>query len=292
VTITSEKQPETTLTTSSGPSVFQLDWRAVTIVWKRELLRYRSDRLRIISSLVQPVLFLVVLGTGLGNLAGKSLPPGVDFRTYIYPGVLAMSVLFTSMFAAGSIVWDREFGFLREMLVAPIHRWAIVLGKVLGGTTVATIQGFVILALAGIAHVPYNPVLLLTLVGELLLLSFTMTAFGVMMAGRIKQMQAFFALNQMSVMPLFFLSGALYPLNGLPVWLAVLTRLDPLTYIVDPMRNAVFSHMNLSAKTVQSLSHTVTWDGWVVPIGLSLAIVAIMGFILLAAGIAEFQKTE
>jgi ABC-2 type transport system permease protein len=272
--------------------VFQLDWRAVSIVWKRELLRYRSDRLRIISSLVQPVLFLVVLGTGLGNLAGKSLPPGVDFRTYIYPGVLAMSVLFTSMFAAGSIVWDREFGFLREMLVAPIHRWAIVLGKVLGGATVATIQGFVILALAGIAHVPYNPVLLLTLVGELLLLSFTMTAFGVMMAGRIKQMQAFFALNQMSVMPLFFLSGALYPLNGLPVWLAVLTRLDPLTYIVDPMRNAVFSHMNLSARAVSSLSHTVTWDGWVVPIGLSLAIVAIMGFILLAAGIAEFQKTE
>jgi ABC-2 type transport system permease protein len=167
-----------------------------------------------------------------------------------------------------------------------------VLGKVLGGATVATIQGFVILALAGIAHVPYNPVLLLTLVGELLLLSFTMTAFGVMMAGRIKQMQAFFALNQMSVMPLFFLSGALYPLNGLPVWLAVLTRLDPLTYIVDPMRNAVFSHMNLSARAVSSLSHTVTWDGWVVPIGLSLAIVAIMGFILLAAGIAEFQKTE
>ena len=291
MTVTSEKQPET-VTTSSGPSVFQLDWRAVSIVWKRELLRYRSDRLRIISSLVQPVLFLVVLGTGLGNLAGKSLPPGVDFRTYIYPGVLAMSVLFTSMFAAGSIVWDREFGFLREMLVAPIHRWAIVLGKVLGGATVATIQGFVILALAGIAHVPYNPVLLLTLVGELLLLSFTMTAFGVMMAGRIKQMQAFFALNQMSVMPLFFLSGALYPLNGLPVWLAVLTRLDPLTYIVDPMRNAVFSHMNLSARAVSSLSHTVTWDGWVVPIGLSLAIVAIMGFILLAAGIAEFQKTE
>jgi len=291
VTITSEKQPAT-LTTSSGPSVFQLDWRAVSIVWKRELLRYRSDRLRIISSLVQPVLFLVVLGTGLGNLAGKSLPPGVDFRTYIYPGVLAMSVLFTSMFAAGSIVWDREFGFLREMLVAPIHRWAIVLGKVLGGTTVATIQGFVILALAGIAHVPYNPVLLLTLVGELLLLSFTMTAFGVMMAGRIKQMQAFFALNQMSVMPLFFLSGALYPLNGLPAWLAVLTRLDPLTYIVDPMRNAVFSHMNLSARTVESLSHTVTWDGWVVPIGLSLAIVAIMGVVLLAVGIAEFQKTE
>jgi ABC-2 type transport system permease protein len=226
MTVTADR-PTATSTTAPGPSVFQLDIRAVNIVWKRELLRYRSDRLRIISALVQPVLFLVVLGTGLANLAGRGLPGGVDFRTYIYPGILAMSVLFTSMFAAGSIVWDREFGFLREMLVAPVHRWAIVLGKVLGGATVATIQGFVILALAGIAHVPYNPVLLITLVGELALLSFTMTAFGVMMAGRIKQMQAFFALNQMSVMPLFFLSGALYPLTGQPfqvtVWLSSVT---------------------------------------------------------------------
>jgi ABC-2 type transport system permease protein len=291
MTVTTD-QPQQTITTSSGPSALRLDWRAVSIVWRRELLRYRSDRLRIISSLVQPVLFLIVLGTGLGNLAGRSLPPDVDFRTYIYPGVLAMSVLFTSMFAAGSVVWDREFGFLREMLVAPVHRWAIVLGKVLGGATVATIQGFIILALAGVAHVPYNPMLLLILVGELLLLSFTMTAFGVMMAGRIKQMQAFFALTQMSVMPLFFLSGALYPLNGLPVWLAVLTRLDPLTYIVDPMRSAVFNRLNLPPAVVSSLTHNVTWNGWIVPIGLSLGIVAIMGVVLLAAAIAEFQKTE
>jgi len=291
MTITAGEQ--TTLQAADpGPSMLRLDIRAVSIVWKRELMRYRSDRLRIISSLVQPVLFLVVLGTGLANLAGRGMPDGVDFRTYIYPGVLAMSVLFTSMFSAGSIVWDREFGFLREMLVAPVHRWAIVLGKVLGGATVATLQGFVILALAFVAHVPYNPVLLLTLVGELLLLSFTMTAFGVMMAGRITQMQAFFALNQMSVMPLFFLSGALYPLNGLPAWLGVLTRLDPLTYMVDPMRNAVFSHLGLSGPVVRSLSHSVTWNGWPVPIGLSLGIVAVMGGVLLAIGIAEFQKTE
>jgi ABC-2 type transport system permease protein len=274
-----------------GPSVLRLDLRAVWIVWKRELLRYKSDRLRIISSLVQPVLFLLVLGTGLANVAGKGMP-GVDFRTYIYPGVLAMSVLFTSMFSAASIVWDREFGFLREMLVAPVHRWSIVLGKCLGGATVATLQGLVILALAGVAHVPYNPVLLITLVGELLLLSFTMTAFGVMMAGRIKQMQAFFALNQMSVMPLFFLSGALYPLTGLPAWLAVLTRIDPMTYIVDPMRNAVFSHLTLTPGVARTLSRTVTWDGWVVPIGVSLSIVAIMGVIMLAIAIAEFSRGE
>jgi ABC-2 type transport system permease protein len=268
------------------------DLRAVSIVWRRELIRFRNDRLRAVTSLVQPVLFLFVLGTGLSRLAGHGLPAGVDFKTFIYPGVLAMSVLFTSIFSAASIVWDREFGFLREMLVAPVRRWAIVIGKCLGGATVATFQGIIFLALAGVAHVPYNPVLLLTLVGELLLLSFTLTAFGVMMAARIKQIQAFMALTQMIVMPLFFLSGALYPLNGLPNWLTVLTRIDPLTYIVDPMRHAVFDHLSVSPLALRTLSPGITWDGWLVPLGLSLAMVAAMGLVLLGVAIAEFRKTE
>src|SRR5271154_3121792 len=244
------------------------DLRAVSIVWRRELIRFRSDRLRAITALVQPVLFLFVLGTGLSRLAGHGLPPGVDFKTFIYPGVLAMSVLFTAIFSAASIVWDREFGFLREMLVAPVRRWAIVIGKCLGGATVATFQGIIFLALAGVAHVPYDPVLLLTLVGELLLLSFTLTAFGVMMAARIKQIQAFMELTQMLLMPLFFLSGALYPLSGLPTWLTVLTRIDPLTYIVSPMRHAVFSHLTVSPLSARTLSPAITWDGWAVPLGL------------------------
>ncbi len=268
------------------------DLRAVSIVWRRELIRFRTDRLRAITSLVQPVLFLFVLGTGLSRLAGHGLPSGVDFKTFIYPGVLAMSVLFTAIFSAASIVWDREFGFLREMLVAPVRRWAIVVGKCLGGATVATFQGLIFLALAGVAHVPYDPVLLLTLVGELLLLSFTLTAFGVMMAARIKQIQAFMALTQLFVLPLFFLSGALYPLNGLPAWLTVLTRIDPLTYIVAPMRHAVFDHLDVSPLALKTLSPGVTWDGWVVPVGLSLAMVAAMGLAMLGIAIAEFRKTE
>jgi ABC-2 type transport system permease protein len=268
------------------------DLRAIAIVWRRELLRFRADRLRAISSLIQPVLFLFVLGTGLSSLASRGMPPGVDFKTFIYPGVLAMSVLFTAIFSAASIVWDREFGFLREMLVAPVSRAAIVIGKCLGGATVATFQGIVILILAGLAHVPYDPVLMLTVIGELLLLSFTLTAFGVMMAARITQIQAFMALTQMLVMPLFFLSGALYPLNHLPAWLTVLTRIDPLTYIVDPMRSAVFSHLNLSPSAIAVLSPGVTWAGWRVPAGLSIGLVAVMGVVLLGIAIAEFSKTE
>jgi ABC-2 type transport system permease protein len=268
------------------------DLRAVGIVWRRELLRFRSDRLRIISSLIQPVLFLLVLGTGLSRLAGHGLPPGLSFNTFIYPGVLCMSVLFTSLFSAGSIVWDREFGFLREMLVAPVSRSALVLGKCLGGATVATIQGLVILALAGLVHVPYNPMLFLTVIGELLLLSFTLTAFGVAVAARITQMQAFMALNQMLVMPLFFLSGALYPLNGLPRWLAIVTRFDPLSYIVDPMRHAVFSHLSVPPAATASIAPGISWNGWLVPDGLSLGIVAIIGVGMLFLAIAQFRKTE
>ncbi len=268
------------------------DLRAAGIVWRREWIRFRTDRLRAVTSLIQPILFLFVLGSGLGSLAGRGLPAGISFRTFIYPGVVAMGVLFTAIFSAGSIVWDREFGFLREMLVAPVNRGAIVLGKCLGGATVATFQGIIVLALAGLAGVPYNPVLIVTLIGELLLLSFTLTAFGVMMAARIKQFQAFMALTQMLVMPLFFLSGALYPLSGLPAWLTVLTRVDPLTYIVDPMRRAVFNHLNISPAALHQLAPGVSWGGWTVPLGLSLGIVALMGLIMVTVAIMEFNKTE
>jgi ABC-2 type transport system permease protein len=268
------------------------DLRAVSIVWRRELIRFQRDRLRAVTALIQPLLFLLVLGTGLSSLARGSMPPGINFKTFIYPGVVAMSVLFTAIFSAASIVWDREFGFLREMLVAPVSRASIVIGKCLGGATIATLQGIVMLALAGLAGVPYNPVLLLTLVGEMLLLAFTLTAFGVMMAARITQFQAFMALTQMLVMPLFFLSGALYPLRGLPGWLGVLTRIDPLTYVVGPMRHAVISHLTLSPFAMQSLSPPITWLGWPVPILLSLGIVAAMGLAMMAIAIATFSKPE
>ena len=268
------------------------DARAVSIVWRRELIRFQRDRLRAITSLIQPLLFLLVLGTGLSALAQGSMPPGVDFKTFIYPGVLAMSVLFTAIFSAASIVWDREFGFLREMLVAPVSRASIVIGKCLGGATIATFQGIIMLALAGLAGVPYDPVLMLILIGEMLLLAFTLTAFGVMMAARITQFQAFMALTQMLVMPLFFLSGALYPLRGLPGWLSVLTRIDPLTYVVGPMRHAVFEHLPLSPQAVDALSPSITWAGWPVPIPLSLGIVAAMGLGMMLIAIATFSKPE
>jgi ABC-2 type transport system permease protein len=273
------------------PRSWRSELRAMRIVWRRELIRFRSDRIRIVTALVQPLLFLFVLGSGLQQLSSASTH-GVDLKTFIYPGILCIAVMFTAMFSAASIVWDREFGFMREMLVAPIRRSSIVIGKCLGGATVASFQGVILICLAGAVHVPYDPLLILGVFGLQLLLAFSITAFGVMVAVRIKQMQAFMGVMQMIVMPMFFISGALFPVSGLPGWLAVLNRIDPLTYAVDPMRRLVFSHLDISAAARRALDPGVTWWGWHVPALLEAAVVLVLGLAMLAIAIWEFNSSE
>ncbi len=265
--------------------------RAIKVVWRRELIRYRADRLRMVTTLVQPFLFLFVLGTGLQSVAAAGTH-GVNLKTFIYPGILCIAVMFTAMFSAASIVWDREFGFLREMMVAPIRRSSIVIGKVIGGASVACIQGIVIIAIAPLVHVPYNAVMILEVFFLQLLLAFSITAFGVMIAARIKQMQSFMGVMQMIVTPMFFISGALFPVAGLATWLAILNRLDPLTYAVDPMRRAVFSHLNISPAASHALNSGVTWFGWRVPTLLEAAVIVILGLIMLGIAIWEFSASE
>jgi ABC-2 type transport system permease protein len=265
--------------------------RAIKAVWRRELIRFSRDRLRIVTSLVQPFLFLFVLGTGLSTLVSTSTH-GVNFRTFIYPGILCMAVMFTAMFSAASIVWDREFGFLREMMVAPVARSSIVLGKCIGGATVATFQGVIVMAIGPLVGVHYTAGLALEVFGLLLVLAFAITAFGMMAAARVTQMQSFMALMQMAIMPMFFLSGALFPVNKLPTWLAVLNRIDPLTYAVDPMRRAVFAHLSIPPAVSHMLAPGVTLWGWRVPGVLEAAIVALIGLVMLAIAIAEFSSVE
>jgi ABC-2 type transport system permease protein len=267
------------------------EFRAVKIVWQREMIRFFNDRLRIVTSLVQPFLFLFVLGSGLSHLT-QSSTGNLSLRTFLYPGVLAMAVMFTAMFSAASIVWDREFGFLREMLVAPVRRSSIVLGKCLGGATVAAFQGVVVIAIAGLVGVPYDPLLLLSIFGVQLLLAFTITSFGVMMSARIRQMQSFMALTQMLILPLYFLSGAVFPASSLPTWLTVLNRIDPLTYAVDPMRRLVFDHLDLTPAVRARLDPGVTWNGWRVPTLLEVALVAVIGVTMLAIAAAQFSRSE
>ena len=272
-------------------SSLRSELRAIKVVWLREMIRFTKDRLRIVTSLVQPFLFLFVLGTGLSRLASAGTH-GVNLRTFVYPGVLCMSVMFIAIFSAASIVWDREFGFLREMMVAPVRRSSLVIGKCLGGATVAAFQGVILICLAGLVGVPYAPILILEIFGLQLLVAFSITSFGVMMAARVKQMQSFMALTQMVIMPMYFLSGSLFPVSGLPQWLAILNRLDPLTYAVDPMRRAVFAHLNISPVARRVLDPGVTWFGWHLPGLFEAGVVALLGLLMLGVAIWEFSRIE
>jgi ABC-2 type transport system permease protein len=265
------------------------DARAVEIVWRRELIRFFRIRARALTALIQPIVFLFILGTGLSSLTRV---PGINFRTFMFPGVLTMTVLFTAIFSAISIVWDREFGFMREMLVAPVRRGAVVFGKALGGATVATLQGLIMLVFAGLVHLPYSPVMLLTLIAEMALIAFVLTAFGAMIASRMQQIESFQIIMQLFVMPLFFLSGAVFPVADLPVWLTVLTKINPLTYAVDAMRRAVFEHINVPTATIARLSPGVTLNGWRVPTLIELAIVAVLGAVMMSIAIRRFAKTD
>jgi ABC-2 type transport system permease protein len=262
------------------------DLRAIRIVWHREMLRFLNDKIRIFTALVQPMLYLFVFGSGMGSMV--SFSRGMNFRIFLFPGVMAMAVLFTCFFSAGSLVWDREFGFMREMLVAPVRRGAIIVGKCLGGATVGAFQGLVVMLVGWIAGVPISPGLFFILLGELLILSFALTALALTFAVCIRNIQSFMAMAQMFLMPIFFLSGALFPLRNLPGWLTWATRLDPLTYAVDPVRRAVLGQLNGGL----AASYAVTWKSWTVPIWLELVIVLAIGMAALMLATRLFGREE
>src|SRR5665811_2095124 len=237
--MTTVSSPSPTIQVDTRDTLLSDEIRVAGMVWERELIRYTRNRTRIVSGLIQPVLFLFVLGYGMSSLVGTT--GGFNFRQFVFPGVVAMSVVMTAMFSAISIVWDREFGFLREMLVAPVSRTALVLGKTAGGASVAAVQGTIMLVLAPLVGVQLTPLLVVEVIGLELLMAVAMTAFGVFVASRIQRMEAFQVVMQMLLMPMLFLSGALFPLSGLPKWLMVITRINPLTYAVAPLRQVVFA---------------------------------------------------
>ena len=273
-----------------APAGVRHEIRAASMVWRREMIRFRRDRARMFAMLLQPLLFLFVMGTGLSSVVDTG--GAIDFRTFLYPGVLAMSVLFTAAFSGISLVWDREFGFLREMLVAPVGTTAILVGKCLGGATTATLQSVVLLALAGVVGVPYDPLLFLFFLLCLFLGALMLTAMGVLLSVRVKQIQAAMPLSQLIIMPMMFLSGTLFPLANLPGWLAVATKLNPLTYAVQPMRAGMFDVLGVPPAVRAQLDPTITWWGWEVPVPLQLGLVAVVTLVLLGLGTALFDRTD
>ncbi|MHB0866402.1 MAG: ABC transporter permease [Thermoleophilia bacterium] len=219
-------------------------FRAVYIIWLRDLKRHFRDRARIFGSLATPIIFVFILGQGLGSTIGQNLPVGggaLDYKTFMFPGILGMTVLFAGVFASVSIVWDREFGFLKEMLVAPVPSWSIALGKIISGATIASFQGCIMLLLAPFAGVSLSPLIIVKLVPTLFIIAFSMTGLGVLVASRLKSMQGFQMIMNFIMMPMFFISGAMYPLANAPTWLDTLAKIDPLTYGVDALRGIMLA---------------------------------------------------
>jgi ABC-2 type transport system permease protein len=268
--------------------------RAIYMIWRRDLIRFWRDRTRAIGSLVQPLLFLVLVGTGLSSAlrgAGTGgFRGGVDYLTFIYPGIIGMAVLFSSIFSGMSIIWDREFGFLKEVLVAPIDRSAVAIGKTLGGATQAMIQGLVLLVLAPFVGVKLTPLAVVELVALIFCVAFGLSAVGVAIAARMRSMMGFqFVLNFL-VQPAFFLSGALFPITGLPAWMTLLTRLDPLSYGVDPIRRVVLGASGVPGPALDQLSMTL--GGHVVPIWLEAAIMLGVGAVVTTIAVINFRHQD
>ncbi len=204
-------------------------------MWLRQLKRYFRSKARMIGSLGQPLLFLVALGFGFGPIYTKA--GGGNYIQFLAPGIIAMGILFTAIFTGIEIIWDRQFGFLKETLVASVSRLTIMIGRTLGGATVATLQGVIVFAISfGAGFRPTSWWLVIPAVGVMFLISLVFTAFGTAIASMLDDMQGFQLIMNFVVMPTFFLSGALFPLNGLPTLVADIARIDPLSYGVDALR--------------------------------------------------------
>jgi ABC-2 type transport system permease protein len=257
-------------------------WRGVWVVAYREILRFVADRARLLSSFAMPLLFLVIFGAGFTQTIG-ALARGVNYIQFMYPGIIAMTVLTSSLFAGISVVADREFGFLKVILVAPIARIGIVLGKAAGGSLVALIQALVMLLLAPILGVTLSPRLVLSLIPVVIILSLGLSGLGVLIASFMPSQQGFQLLVQILIFPLIFLAGVFFPVNNVPAWMEVISKLNPLTYGVDAIRQIFLGSARGLGVTV--FGHTMT-------IVSEITLIAALGALLLTGAVLAFNRQE
>lgn len=258
--------------------------RGIYTLWYRDLLRFWRDKVRMVGAIVFPLLFLVVFGSGLSGVMG-TLAPGVDFAKFIFPGIIGMTVLMTSFMSGISLVWDREFGFLKEVLVAPVSRIAVAAGKTLGGATIALIQGVLILLLAPVFGITLSPAILVRLLPVMFLVAVALSAMGVLVASRMKSIEAHQVVMQFLMFPMIFLSGAFFPVNNLPSWMSVLVRVNPATYGVDPIRQLVLGPQSAALLDLTVFGHTMS-------IADDLIVVAIFGVVMAVLAMWSFNIQE
>jgi ABC-2 type transport system permease protein len=214
-----------------------MDWNTIYMIWLRDLIRYVRQRSQLYGSIFRPILWLFILGTGLRP--SFHTVGGFNYTQFIFPGIIAMSLIFASIQSAISIIWDREFGFLKEILVAPVSRTSIALGKAFAGSTLSVMQGVIILIFAPLIRVPIAWYNILALIPAMFLISFALVGIGIIIASRMTSFEGFGTFMNFLIMPMFFLSGAMFPVSGLPAWLKTILYINPLSYGVDLLRKIV-----------------------------------------------------
>ena len=258
--------------------------RGIYTIWYRDILRFWHDKMRMVSAITFPLLFLVVFGGGLNARMGF-LAADVDFSMFMFPGIIGMTVLMTSFMFGVSVVWDREFGFLKEVLVAPISRVSVSIGKTLGAATVAMLQGTIVLLLAPLIGVSISWVTVLILLPLMFLMAAAMGSFGVLLATRIRSMEAFQAVMQMLMFPIIFLSGVFFPVADLPSWMSVIVKLNPATYGVASIRQVVLGPAAGSAFQINIFGHNMSlWD--------NIAVMAVFGLVMVLLAMWSFEHQE
>jgi ABC-2 type transport system permease protein len=258
--------------------------RGIYTIWYRDILRFWHDKMRLIGSITFPLLFLFVFGSGLSSRMGV-LGPGVNFTQFIFPGIIGMTVLMSSFMAGVSVVWDREFGFLKEVLVAPISRAAVAIGKTLGAATVALLQGTLILLFAPLIGVSISLWQVLALLPIMFLLAVSLGSLGVLLATRIRSMEAFQVTTQMLMFPLVFLSGAFFPVQGLPTWMNVLVKINPATYGIASIRQLIL-------EAASGSFYSINLFGYALSIWNEILILAAFGAVVILLAMWSFGSQE
>jgi ABC-2 type transport system permease protein len=263
------------------------------------MVRWWRDKIRIVSSLGFPLVFLFVFGSGLSGAMG-SLTQGapsaasIDFKQFIFPGIIAMNVLLGAVFNGVSLVYDREFGILKEVMVAPVSRAAVAFGKTLGGATVASLQGLLVLVFAPLVGVKLTPILVIEILPVMFIGAFALGSMGVVIASRMRSTQGFQVVNQFITFPLIFLSGVFFPLQNLPGWMSFLVKINPVSYAVDPLRRLFLEAQGLPKQVMDKLGNFglgLTIGGHLVSVTESLVIVGVFGLAmnLLAMWLVSIQ---
>lgn len=218
-----------------------IEYEAIYTIWLREVIRYFRAKERIIGSIMQPLLWFLIFGAGIGaSIQFRGL--GINFLAFLAPGIVTMTLLFTSVFSGVSVIWDREFGFLKEILVAPVSRISIVLGKALGGATTALLQGLIIIVLALLFKAPIPLTSVLLMLPLMILISVGFVSMGLTIASLMDTMEGFQLVMNFLVQPMFFLSGVFFPINSLPEWIRFVVYLNPMTYAVESMRAVAINY--------------------------------------------------